>query len=254
MIWTFLRLNLLTGDLLSSSRPLQISENTKCFPHLRESETTVTPEEPWNDADPKIKDPWSFWTWTWPCTVLLSQVFASRFLQGVREPFLSSDLSHPWAVKVVNLSRQRLRFCNPEKQGRHKVYKVTQGVGRVAPSLFTKNKVTETSYLRILWGQNISLLKQVNLNINQKNRPQSFESWSVLIQLGPPHVLTISRHSFNLTLVLPPDFTFHLPINSLWILLLSSSMKHFGGTYYRHSTLLGIKKGSSNWFRSFQLT
>lgn len=151
-------------------------------------------------------------------------------------------LSHPWAVKVVNLSRQRLRFCNPEKQGRHKVYKVTQGVGRVAPSLFTKNKVTETSYLRILWGQNISLLKQVNLNINQKNRPQSFESWSVLIQLGPPHVLTISRHSFNLTLVLPPDFTFHLPINSLWILLLSSSMKHFGGAYYRHSTLLGSKR------------
>lgn len=92
--------------------------------------------------------------------------------------------------------------------------------------------------LRVLWGQNISLLKQLNLNINWKGRPQSFEGCPILIQLGPLDVLTIISHGFNLTLVLSPDFVLSLSVNSPWILLLSLFMKCFFGhllwTFARH--------------------
>lgn len=73
--------------------------------------------------------------------------------------------------------------------------------------------------------ENISLLKQLNLNINQKSRPQRFEGSSILIQLGPLDALTITSYSFNLTLVLSPDFVLNLSVNSPCILLLSLFMK-----------------------------
>lgn len=86
-----------------------MSENAKCFPHIMVNETTVRPEEPWTDAGPRSRTPAHS---EHRLEVSLLLYFAPRCLHPTSSKGPGSFpsplvLSHPLAIKGVNLSKDR---------------------------------------------------------------------------------------------------------------------------------------------------